>query len=35
MPGKHLVVIKREGKVLVNRNVLLGDGHEKEFHVPK
>jgi hypothetical protein len=35
MPGKHLVVIKHEGQVLVKRAVLLGDGHEKEFYVPK
>ena len=35
MPGKHLVVIKREGKVLIKRDVLLGDGHEKEFYIPK
>lgn len=35
IPGKHQIIIKHEEKILVNRNVLLGDGHEKEFFVPK
>lgn len=35
IPGKHVVVIKRDGKELVKRDILLGDGHEKEFHIPK
>lgn len=35
LPGKHLIVIKRDNKELVKRDVLLGDGHEKEFFIPK
>jgi len=34
-PGKHLIVIKRNGQTLVKRSVMLGDGHEKEFNVPR
>jgi hypothetical protein len=34
-PGKHVITIKKGNKVLVKRSVLLGDGHEKEFNVPK
>lgn len=34
-PGKHLIVIKRNGNIVVNRSVMLGDGHEKEFNIPK
>lgn len=34
-PGKHIITIKKGPQVLVKRSVLLGDGHEKEFNVPK
>lgn len=34
-PGKHVITIKKGVQVLMNRNILLGDGHEKEFNVPK
>ncbi|MGX9462854.1 hypothetical protein ACWXWU_16700 [Shewanella sp. A14] len=33
-PGKHLIVITRDGQVIVKREILLGDGHEKEFYIP-
>lgn len=34
-PGKHLIVIKRGGTTLVQRNVMLADGSAKEFNIPK
>lgn len=33
-PGKHIITITKNGKVVVKRNVLLGDGLEKEIHIP-
>ncbi|TWX72632.1 hypothetical protein [Colwellia sp. C1TZA3] len=33
-PGKQRVTIRKNGKVLVDRVVLLGDGQDKEFNVP-
>jgi len=33
-PGKHTIVVSKQGNVIVKRNVLLGDGHEKEIHIP-
>jgi hypothetical protein len=33
-PGKHTIVIKREGKQIVNRVILLGNGITKEIQVP-
>ncbi|WP_445945330.1 hypothetical protein [Shewanella sp.] len=33
-PGKHLIIITKNGQVVVKREVLLGDGHEKEFFIP-
>ncbi|ABX51280.1 putative lipoprotein [Shewanella baltica OS195] len=34
LPGKHLIVITRNNQVIVKRELLLGDGHEKEIYVP-
>lgn len=34
-PGKHTIVVTKQGKVVVQRNVLLGDGHEKEINIPQ
>ena len=34
-PGKHTIVITKQGNVVVQRNVLLGDGHEKEINIPQ
>jgi len=33
-PGKHIIVVSKQGKVIVQRNLLLGDGHEKEIYIP-
>lgn len=33
-PGKHLVIIKKSGKILVKRKVLLADGVTKEIEIP-
>jgi hypothetical protein len=33
-PGKHLIIITRKGQLIVKREILLGDGHEKEFYIP-
>ena len=33
-PGKHTIVVSKQGTVIVNRSVLLGDGHEKEIQIP-
>jgi len=33
-PGKHKIIIKKSGKIIVKREVLLGDGHSKEFYIP-
>jgi len=33
-PGKHRIVIKTSGEVVVNRIVLLGNGTIKEIQVP-
>lgn len=33
-PGKHTIVVFKQGTIVVKRNVLLGDGHEKEISIP-
>jgi len=33
-PGKHLIVVIQDGKVVVKRNLLLGDGQAREINVP-
>ena len=33
-PGKHNIVVKQNGQVLVNRTLLLGDGIAREIRVP-
>lgn len=33
-PGKHSIVVKKLGKELVNRRVLLGNGITKEIQIP-
>ncbi len=33
-PGKHKIIIRKAGKVIIKREVLLGDGHSKEFFIP-
>ena len=33
-PGKHTVVVSKQGSVVVKRSLLLGDGHEKEINIP-
>lgn len=33
-PGKHTIVVSRQGNIVVKRSVLLGDGHEKEIQIP-
>jgi len=33
-PGKHRIIIKRSGEVVVNRIVLLGNGTIKEIRIP-
>lgn len=33
-PGKHVIIITKDEKIIVKRNILLGDGHEKEIHIP-
>ena len=33
-PGKHKVVVKRNGQVVVDREVLIGNGMVKEIQVP-
>lgn len=32
--GKQRVIVRRAGVVVIDRVVLLGDGHSKEFNVP-
>lgn len=34
IPGKHTIIVTKQGKVVVQRSVLLGDGHEKEISIP-
>lgn len=34
-PGKHTIIVTKQGKVVVKRNVLLGDDHEKEINIPQ
>jgi hypothetical protein len=34
-PGKHTIIVTKQDKVVVNRNVMLGDGHEKEINIPQ
>ncbi len=33
-PGKHTIIVTKQSKVVVQRSVLLGDGHEKEINIP-
>jgi len=33
-PGKHLIIVKKDGEVLVHRTLLLADGVAKEIYVP-
>jgi len=33
-PGKHKIIIKRDGREVVNRDLLLGNGILKEVDVP-
>jgi len=33
-PGKHTIIVTKQGKIVVQRSVLLGDGHEKEINIP-
>ncbi len=33
-PGKHLIIVKKEGEVMVKRTLLLADGVAKEIYVP-
>tara|TARA_R110001583_G_scaffold3812_4_gene23278 strand:+ start:1176 stop:1490 length:315 start_codon:yes stop_codon:yes gene_type:complete len=33
-PGKHIIVVSKQGKVIAKRSLLLGDGHEKEINIP-
>ncbi len=33
-PGKHIIIVKKEGKVVVERTLLLADGVAKEIYVP-
>jgi hypothetical protein len=33
-PGKHMITVTKNGSTVVKRSVLLGDGHEKEIHIP-
>ncbi len=33
-PGRHSIVVKKSGKEVVNRNVLLGSGITKEIQIP-
>lgn len=33
-PGKHQIIVSKQGNVVVKRNILLGDGHEKEINIP-
>ena len=33
-PGKHQITVSKQGNVVVKRNILLGDGHEKEINIP-
>jgi len=33
-PGKHNIVVKKNGQIFVNRTLLLGDGIAREINVP-
>ncbi len=33
-PGKHSIVVKKSGKEIVNRNILLGNGITREIQIP-
>jgi hypothetical protein len=33
-PGKHMIILKKEGQILVQRTLMLGDGIAKEIYVP-
>ncbi|NQZ27281.1 MAG: hypothetical protein HRT55_13320 [Colwellia sp.] len=34
-PGKHTIIVTKRGQVVVQRDVLLGDDHEKEINIPQ
>jgi len=33
-PGKHNIVVRKNGQIVVNRTLLLGDGIAREIQVP-
>jgi hypothetical protein len=33
-PGKHDIVVKKDGQVVVHRNLMIGAGATKEVRVP-
>ena len=33
-PGKHMIIVKKDGQILVQRTLMLGDGIAKEIYVP-
>lgn len=33
-PGKHEIVVKKDGQVVVHRDLMIGAGATKEVHVP-
>jgi hypothetical protein len=33
-PGKHKIIVKKSGKEVVNRDLLLGNGIVKEIEIP-
>ena len=33
-PGKHTIIVKKSGEVVVHRNVLIGNGLIKEIRIP-
>jgi len=33
-PGKHNIVVRKNGNIVVNRTLLLGDGIAREIHIP-
>ncbi|MEH0020769.1 MAG: hypothetical protein V6Z89_14025 [Desulfobacter sp.] len=34
IPGKHTIVITKDGREVVNRIIMLGDGMTKEIQIP-
>ena len=33
-PGKHNIIVRKSGEVVVNRDILLGNGITKEISIP-